>query len=142
MVTLSSAIGFMQENIGEIFDTEHLDTLARESGFIQRSTGRIDASDFVQLMTLEMVQEPDISLEGLSDRLETLNPESQMSAQALGQRINTPGAADFLSTVFCQCLTDAVVPIFDATPPEVLTPFRRILIQDSTTIALNDSSLQ
>lgn len=63
-----------------------------------------------------------------------------MSPQALQQRINTPGAAGFLSTVFCECLTQAVVPIFDWTPPEVLTPFGRILLQDNTTIRIMRNS--
>nr|MBC8229023.1 transposase [bacterium] len=86
----------------------------------------------------EMLQNPLISLDGLCDILATLNPQSQMSAQALQQRINTWGASNLLSTLFCECLTDAVTPIFNQTPPQLLTPFQRILIQDSTTITLHE----
>ncbi len=123
MKTLSSTIELIQEKLYSIFDSEHLDTLAKDSGFIQRKSSRIEAVDFVQLMTVEILQNPDISLDGLCDILATLNPKAQMSAQALQQRINTPGAADFLSSLFCECLTDAVVPIFNQTPPQLLTPF-------------------
>lgn len=138
MNTLKSAIEFMQENISTIFDVEHLDTLAKESGFIQRKSNRLEAVDFVQLMTVEILQDPLISLDGLCDILATLNENSQMSAQGLQQRINTSGAANFLSTVFCVCFTDAVTPIFALTPPTLMAPFRRVLIQDSTTITVHE----
>jgi hypothetical protein len=138
MKTLESAIELMQENISTIFDVEHLDTLAKESGFIQRKSNRIEAIDFVQLMTVEIIQAPDLSLDGLCDILATLNENSQMSAQGLQQRINTCGAANFLSSVFCICFTDAVTPIFAKTPPTLLSPFRRILLQDSTTITVHE----
>ena len=138
MKILSSAIDFMQEKIASIFDVEHLDTLAKESGFIQRKNNTIEALDFVQLMTVEILKNPLISLDGLCDILATLNEKSRMSAQALQQRINTLGASNLLSTLFCECLTDAVTPIFNQTPPQLLTPFQRILIQDSTTITLHE----
>lgn len=133
-MNISSAISLMQENLSSIFDTDHLSTLAREAGFIQRNTSRLEAIDFVQLMTVEILNQPDISLDGLCDLLSQLNPHAQMSPQALCQRINTPGASDFLESVFCECLTEAVVPIFDWTPPDVLSPLGRILLQDNTTI--------
>ena len=138
MKMLQSAIELMQEKIASIFDIEHLDVLAKDCGFIQRQTNRIEAIDFVQLMTVEILQNPLISLDGLCDILATANPNAQMSAQALQQRINSPGAANFLSTLFCECLTDAVAPIVNQTPPKLLTPFRRVLIQDSTTITLHE----
>jgi hypothetical protein len=138
MTTLSRAIELMQNSISAIFDFERLDTLAKSSGFIQRKNNRIEAIDFVQLMTVEILQNPDISLDGLCDILASLNPKSQMSAQALQQRINTPDAADFLSTIFCECLTDAVTPLFAMMQSQLLTPFQRILIQDSTTITLDE----
>ena len=138
MKRLKSAIELMQEKIASIFDIEHLDTLAKESGFIQRKNNTIEAIDFVQLMTVEILKNPLISLDGLCDILATLNEKSRMSAQALQQRINTPGAADFLSTVFCECLTDAVTPIVAQMRPQLLAPFQRLLIQDSTTITLHE----
>ena len=62
MTTIKSAIEFMQENISTIFDVQHLDTMAKESGFIQRKSNTISAIDFIQLMTVEMLQNPLISL--------------------------------------------------------------------------------
>nr|MBC8231631.1 transposase [bacterium] len=55
-----------------------------------------------------------------------------------GEKVNDPGAADFLSTIFCECLTDAVTPIVAQVRPQLLLPFQRILIQDSTTITLHE----
>jgi hypothetical protein len=61
-----------------------------------------------------------------------------MSRQALQQRLNTAGAADFLREVFLKSLSEVVTPVFDRPSPELLTPFRRILLFESTQIKLNE----
>ena len=99
-MNVSSILAFMQENIAEIFDEDHLDALAREKRFIVRSTNRIDAIDFVQLMTVEVMKNPHVSLDGLCDLLSQLNPKTQISRQALQQRLKTAGAAEVLSVSF------------------------------------------
>ncbi|MBC8230832.1 IS4 family transposase [bacterium] len=129
----------MQENIDNIFADDELDTLAREHRFIVRSTNRIQATDFVDLMTIQLCQDPELSLDGMCDVLESKMSNTRISGQGLQQRINSIGAVDFLSAVFGQCLSQAVNPFFNQTPPQLLTPFRRILLQDSTQIKLNDA---
>src|SRR6266581_6096370 len=61
-----------------IFDPEPLETLARHSKFIQRSSSKLTGKDFVELMTTEMIEEPAVSLEGLCDLLVDLNPHAEM----------------------------------------------------------------
>jgi hypothetical protein len=46
-----------------VFDPEHLEALARQSEFIQRSSCQLRGKDFVELMTTEMLENPTISLE-------------------------------------------------------------------------------
>ena len=125
-MTLSSVINQMQENITEIFDTENLDALAREHRFIMRSTNRINAIDFVQLMTVEVLKNPQVSLDGLADLLSQLSQNTEISRQALQQRINTAGAVSFLRDIFCQSLSEAVTPVFEITPPQLLASFGRV----------------
>lgn len=137
-MNLSSLIESMQENLSNILDKDKLDTLAKNHRFIVRSTNRIEAVDFVDLMTVQPLMNPEISLEGMCDILKAKNPNTEISRQGLQQRINSQSAVDFLSVVFVDSLSQAVNN-FDITPPQLLTPFRRILLQDSTQIKLNNA---
>jgi len=128
----------MQENLSNILDKDKLSTLAFDHRFIVRSTNRIEAINFVELMSVELLKKPELSLEGMCDLLKTKNPNTEISRQGLQQRINSQGAVDFMSAVFVDSLSQAVNN-FAITPSQLLTPFRRILLQDSTQIKLNDS---
>ena len=138
-MNLAYIIDVMQENLAKIFDEDELDTLARKHRFIVRSTNQIQAAHFVELMTIELLMNPELSLDGMCDVLESKMSNSRISRQALQQRINCSGASDFLSAVFVECLSQAVNPVFDQTPSPLLAPFRRILLQDSTHIKLNNA---
>src|SRR6266536_5548591 len=71
-----------------VFAPEHVEALARQSGFIRRSSSKLTGKDFVELMTTAMLEEPAVSLEGLCDLLVDLHPHAEMTPQALHQRIN------------------------------------------------------
>ena len=120
-----------------IFDPEHLETLARQSQFIQRSSSKLAGKDFVELMTTEMMEEPAVSLEGLCDRLADLNPQAEMTPQALHQRIN-PYAVIYLQEVFQLALRQQLKPICDRLPLGALAPFGRVLLEDSTQCSLHE----
>ena len=51
-------------------NNEECEALARETGFIQRSTSRLTGSGIFNLLTVEALNEPIISYEGLCDILE------------------------------------------------------------------------
>ncbi len=78
------------------FNNEACEALARETGFIQRRTSRLTGRDFFNLLTVEMVDEPTASYEGLCDRLEDRNPDLRITPQALCERMNSDGAVAFL----------------------------------------------
>ena len=61
------------------FTNEACEALARETGFIQRSTSRLSGSAFFNLLTVEALDEPTISYEGLCDRLENRNSNAQIT---------------------------------------------------------------
>ena len=82
------------------FNNEACEALAREAGFIQRSTSRLTGSGFFNLLTVEALDEPTISYEGLCDRLEERHPNVQITPQALCERMNSDGAVTFLKAVW------------------------------------------
>lgn len=120
-----------------IFDPESLEALARRSQFIQRSSSKLSGKDFVELMTTELMQEPAVSLEGLCDRLVDLNPQAEMTPQALHQRIN-PYAVTYLQEVFQLALRQQLEPLCEQLPVGALAPFGRVLLEDSTQCRLHE----
>ena len=54
-------------------------------------TSQLKGAEFVQLLTTEMLEEPTVSYEGLCDRLHQLNPEVNLTPQALAQRLTSAG---------------------------------------------------
>jgi hypothetical protein len=120
-----------------IFDPEKLETLARQSQFIQRSSSKLTGKDFVELMTTELIEEPAVSLEGLCDLLVDLNPQAEMSPQALHQRIN-PYAVTYLQQVFQLVLRQQLEPLCNRLPLGALAPFGRVLLEDSTQCSLHE----
>ena len=82
------------------FNNEACEALARETGFIQRSASRLIGSGFFNLLTVESLDEPTISYEGLCDIAEERNPNAQITPQALCERMNSDGAVTFLKAVW------------------------------------------
>ena len=120
-----------------VFDPEHLEVLARQNEFIQRSSSKLRGRDFVELMTTELIEDPAISLEGLCDILGDLNPQAQMTPQALHQRLN-PSAVSYLQDVFELALRQQLEPVCERFPVGALAPFGRVLLEDSTQCRLHE----
>jgi hypothetical protein len=119
-----------------VFDPAHLEVLARQNAFIQRSSSKLRGRDFVELMTTALIEDPAISLAGLCDILGELNPQAQMTPQALHQRLN-PYAVSYLQDVFALALRQQLEPICERLPLGVLAPFARVLLEDSTQCRLH-----
>jgi len=119
-----------------VFDPEHLEVLARQHAFIQRSSSKLRGRDFVELMTTALLEDPSMSLEGLCDTLGDLNPHAQMTPQALHQRLN-PSAVSYLQDVFALALRQQLEPVCQRLPPGALAPFARVLLEDSTQCRLH-----
>src|SRR5260370_42370071 len=98
-----------------VFDPEHLEVLARQHAFIQRSSSTLRGRDFVELMTTALLEDPSMSLEGLCDTLGDLNPHAQRTPQALHQRLN-PSAVRYVQALFALPLRQHVEPISPRLP--------------------------
>ena len=115
-----------------VFDHDQLETLARQSCFIQRSTSKLEGKDFVELLTTEMVENAAGSLDGLCDLLRQLNPQAAMTPQALHQRILSPHAGTYLHEVLQLALRENLAPVREQIPATLLAPFGRVFLEDST----------
>jgi hypothetical protein len=88
--------GQLGKELAVWFNNEACETLARKTRFIQRRSSRLTGSEFFNLLTVGVMDEPTISYEGLCDILEQRNPDLQISPQALCERMNSDGAVEFL----------------------------------------------
>ena len=128
----------VKEKINEIFDDKYLHSLARETNFIQRSTSRLEGKDFVELMTTEIITDAAISSEGLCDILLQINSSSEMSSQALNQRINSKGSVEYLKEIFKLAYQKNLDPVRENVPLGLLHSFNRVFLEDSTQCILHE----
>src|SRR6266567_8876215 len=90
MNTITHVAATLQRILGE-----EVEQLAREVGFVKRQ-GVLGGADLVQSLILGWLQEPEITLDGLTQVLE--RREVSISAPGLSQRF-TPEAATLLQRV-------------------------------------------
>ena len=120
------------------FSNEACEALARETGFIQRSTSRLTGSAFFNLLTVEALDEPTIRYEGLCDILEERNSNAQITPQALCERMNSDGAVAFLKAGLERSLKETTRQQTATIETAWLKPFLRVLLQDSTYIQIHE----
>jgi DDE family transposase len=104
--------------------------LARPTGFTQRQT-HLHGSDFVRLLVLSWLKNPQIPLEEMAQFGSHLG--IQITAQGIHERWNKQ-TADFLKAVFEVALTQVVVANPVAIP--LLARFGAVVVEDSTQIHL------
>lgn len=122
-----------------IFNQETCNKLARASGFIQRSSSKISGHEFIKVLILPSNGLSEDSLNGLCERMREFNPQANISASALAQRINTKAAVRFMRTCFEKILKIARQNIEKqySSLEGVLKAFNNIYIQDSTVFEIN-----
>lgn len=127
-----------KKKISEIFQPSTLFQLARQSKFIQRSTSLLQGKDFIELMTVASIDPQATSLEGLCGKLREINPEADLTAQSLMERINRPASASFLKIIFQKSIENGLINIVEQVPPELLRPFNNVYVEDCSECALNE----
>lgn len=115
--------------INKIVSPEFCKKMAIKTGFVKRCTSRLNGFEFVKTMILGSGED---SLFTYKKRLIQFNPQSKLSAPGLSQRINQKSAEDLMLNVLSKCLTH----LYERVKPK-LKNINRILIQDSTCLALN-----
>jgi hypothetical protein len=130
--------GRIEQDIFKVLDREELQKLAVETKFVQRSTGRIGGFEFVLLLAIVCMMNPDITLGELCDCLAEMEPKSKMKPQALCQRINSEHAADFLREVLALAIRKNLESVKSLETNELLSHFKRVFLHDSTQMKLNE----
>lgn len=123
----------------ELYNPDICHQLARSSGFIQRSTSKIKGHEFLKVLTLPSNGLSEDSLNGLCERMSAFNPEADISASALIQRINTKAAVRFIKDCFARIinLTRTRLKKQYQAIEGPLKYFKNIYIQDSTVFEIN-----
>lgn len=122
------------------FNEKKCHELSRESGFIQRSTSKLDGYEFIQTMILPSEGLSTDSLKGLCKRIRELNPEAELSSQALCQRINDASSGKLMKRIASEILLKVHESLMQNSPylAEGLEQFNRTILQDSTVVTLNE----
>ncbi|MCT7970422.1 IS4 family transposase [Laspinema sp. D1] len=134
----SENLSAISEKIKNLFDQDKLNRISKETGFIKRKSATLTPQDFLQLMTTELLKEPTLSYGGLCDCLETLNPEVSLTSQGLEERVNRTESVEYLRKIFEETLNLTIQPVYQNISSELLNPFPRIFLQDSTQFTLNE----
>jgi hypothetical protein len=123
----------------QIFNQDFCHELARKHRFIQRSSSKIQGHELIKTFILPSNGLSEDSLDGLCLRLKAFNPEVDISASALAQRINTASAVELMKACMQKILhttRDKLVKQYSCLEG-CLSLFNNIYIQDSTVFEVN-----
>src|SRR5580704_4328467 len=114
--------------------------LARTHKFIQRSTSKLKGYEFIKALIIPSEGLSTDSLQGLCKRINDFNPEADLSAQALCERINHSSSKELMKNVFAIVLRYMHSKFINAGTKldEILGRFTSVLIEDSTVATLNE----
>jgi len=119
------------ETLRQILE-EEANQLAKDTGFIQRERN-ITGADFAQTLIFGWLEDPEITLDGLTQIAQ--RREVEITASGWHQRF-TPEAVSFLERLL-ERLTQVRLEA-EATPSALLKRFRAVIVEDSSTISLPD----
>lgn len=116
-------------NINKIVSPQFCKKMALKTGFIKRSTNRLNGYEFVKAMILGSGND---TLRTYKKRIAHFNPDVKLSLPGLAQKINQTSAEDLMFQVLTKCL----MSLYEKVDSKIKN-ISRILIQDSTCIPLN-----
>ena len=127
---------FFDEN----FNEKKCHDLCRKFKFIQRSTSKLKGYEFIKTMVIPSEGVSKDSLKGLCKRMKEFNPELDLSAQALCERINNISSSRLMKGFLAEILGKVHENINKSCPKLTagLQNFKRVLLQDSTVASLNE----
>jgi hypothetical protein len=134
---ISQIRGKVTEKVRGVFSKEGLRRIARATGFVQRASSRLEGREFVELMTVEMLEGP-ISYEEMSERVKEINPKAKISAQGIAERVNSEGAVEYLKEVLKQAIEESMKGEVEKIESEVFGEFNKVYIEDSTQGSVNE----
>jgi hypothetical protein len=125
------------DEIVNFYTPEKVEQAARETGFVERES-KFGGIEFLGIMTAGLFSKPDASLSQMAGMAKDINPESEISAAGIHQRINEAGV-EFLKELLSEALEISISGEMDESIPGPLESFERVCLLDSTIIELPDS---
>jgi hypothetical protein len=124
-----SSVSQIAQSLQETLE-EQADLLAKETGFIQR-VRTFSGADFAQTLIFGWLQEPEVTLEGLSQIMQ--RRQVSISGPGLCQRFS-PESARFMQRIFEEVTQHRMQA--EPVPIALLGRFSAVLLEDSSAILL------
>jgi hypothetical protein len=115
---------------------------ARRTGFVRRSTSRIDGSEFVKALVETSMHPAPVPLSGIVDTMESITSDAAMTVQGLRQRLNSAEAVAFLKEQLQEAMLQNKIGsgiVRQQKGNGVLSPFSQVLLEDVTEWTLHSS---
>lgn len=125
------------DEIVNFYTPEKVEQVARETGFVERES-KFGGIEFLGIMTVGLFSRPDASLSQMAGMAKDINPEIEISAPGIHQRINEAGV-EFVKELLSEALEISTSKEIDKSIPSLLESFERVCLLDSTIIELPDS---
>jgi hypothetical protein len=124
----------------EIFNEKKCAEFCKESKFIKRSSSRLKGAEFIKAMIIPGSELGTCSLKNMCMRIKDFNPEADISAQALSERINSISAVSLIRAVFRELRQSIYTKAMErySMLKSPLAGFNSVKIEDSTSITLNE----
>jgi len=122
------------DEIVNFFKPESVEKIAKDEGFVQRES-TLGGIEFLAIMTYGLFSQPDASLTQMVAMLKDINPQLQITASGLHQRINQSGV-EFLKKMLSQALELSAIKQIDESIPQLLEHFEKVHLLDSTQTTL------
>jgi len=135
---LSSAAQKTLKNLNMVMSKKTVEELAWESKLIQRASSKIIGFDFLTSMLVASLDAEHATLEKICDIFYSVNHRIKITPQSLMERLNSKAAPHFFKMVFEKILKAQLDSFVTEIPTDLLAQFTKILLQDSTSIDLNE----
>ena len=126
------------DNLKKTINRKTVEELAHESNLIQRISSKIFGYDFLACMLIASLDPEHATLVKISDILHSLN-KARIKPQSIMERLNKESATCFFKCVFEEIFKNQLDSLLSAVSPDLLKPFSKILIQDSSSFDLNET---
>lgn len=114
-------------------DVNHI---ALTSQFIQRCSSKFNGFQFLTAMLISSIDSEHSTLEKISDIFRS-QYRVRIRSQSIMERLNDESAVNFLKSIFERVLANQFDSFTKDISPKLLSPFSKILIQDSSVCDLN-----
>lgn len=134
---LSSEVQRTLKNLKKVINKKTIEELAWDSKLIQRVSSKIIGFDFLTSMLVSSLDAEHATLEKISDIFHAINHRIKIKPQSIMERLNSEASPRFFEMVFKNVLKNQFDGFAAEIPPDRLTMFTKILLQDSSSIDLN-----